>query len=104
MSSDGNGNDDGVKLDIIKTLFWGWHIVKPWFKRKPRVRVYNTGLDQHAFLNACSDLFFCMKIGFAIGFFLFSIPIGIIRLIITIIPILVKKRTNTTNTNADGRA
>jgi len=104
MSSDGNGNDDGVRLDIIKTLFWGWYIVKPWFRRKPGVKVYNTGLDYHAFLNALGSMAYAMKIAFAIGFFLFSIPIGIIRLIITIIPILLKKRANTANTNADEKS
>jgi hypothetical protein len=100
MSLDGNGNAGSVKLDIIKNLFWGWPIVKPWFRRKPRV-VVNTGMDYHAALDAFSFLFFCTRVSFGIVFFLFiSIPIGIIRLLITIIPILVKKRENTANTNA----
>jgi hypothetical protein len=99
MSSDENGNE-GNK--IIRNLFWGFYIVKPWFKRKVKVqqKTYQspTGMiDHNAFFKAFGSMLFCMKIAFAVTFLLISIPIGIIRLIFALT--LMKKRTDTSNAN-----
>jgi hypothetical protein len=91
-------NSDSVGKIIIRNLFWGFYIAKPWFKRKPRIKVYNTGFDAHAFFNAFDDLLYCAKLSFAIVFLLVSIPIGIIRLIFALI--FRKKRADITNANS----
>jgi len=100
MSSDENTNSVGY---IIKRkLFWGWYVIKTWFKRKAKVQqnTYQspTGIiDHNAFFKSFDSMLFIMKIAFAVVFFLISIPIGIIMLIFTLT--LMKKRNDTTNTN-----
>jgi hypothetical protein len=101
MSSDENGNVGNV---IVRNLFWGFYIVKPWFKRKVKVQqnTYQspTGIiDHNAFFKSFGSMLFCMKLAFAITFLLVSIPIGVIKLIFALI--FMKKRTDTTNVNSN---
>jgi len=96
-------NSDSVGNIIIRNLFWGFYIVKPWFKRKAKVQqnTYQspTGMiDHNAFFKSFDSILFIIKISFAITFLLVSIPIGIIRLIFALI--LMKKRTDTSNANS----
>jgi hypothetical protein len=100
MSYDENGNTGNV---IIRNLFWGFYIAKPWFKRKVKYQqnTYQspTGiLDHNAFFKSFGSMVYIFKISFAITFLLVSIPIGIIRLIFALI--LMKKRTDTSNANS----
>jgi len=78
MSSD--ENTDSVGYLIKKKLFWGWYVIKPWFNSSDRHPISN---------NAFGSALTAIKIALAVGFFLISIPIGIIILIFTLI--LMKK-------------
>jgi len=87
MSSD--ENTDSVGYIIKRKLFWGWYVIKTWFNSKDKHPISN---------NAFGSVFTAIKISFAIGFFLISIPIGIIILIFALL--FIKKRTDIINTNS----